>query len=132
MEAAAPRDIVCALEIGKFDKVAAQLAALCDLADDEEQIIDLRSLQKFTLFVTREQIPTLEIGINPDGFMQSIWKIRDYGSLAMDFLPSGDVVFSILFYQHEPGFQQQQVSGRVSLHRVMCYISEFVGRSATQ
>ena len=125
MHANNPRDVVDALKIGKFAKVAAQLANLCKLVEDEGEAIDLRSLQRFALFVTNKQILVPDIGINPDGHIQSVWKMPDYGSLVMDFSPSGNVVFSILFYPYESGSQQQRVSGMVSEDRIMYYIREF-------
>ena len=125
MHANDPSDVVDALKMGKFDNIAAQLTNLCKLVEDENETINLRSLQKFALFATDNRIFVPYIGINPDGHIQSVWKKPDYGSLVMDFSPSEDIVFSILFYPHESGFQQQRVSGVVSQDYIMYFIREF-------
>lgn len=109
-----------------FDDIADQLTNLHQMVAAEGETIVPRSLQNFVLFVVRERnIPIPEIGLNPDGCIQTVWQAPSYGSLAMDFLDSGDVMFSILFYQH--GLEAQKPrSGVSSVRDIMNHIGEFM------
>ena len=108
--------------------IVEQLTDLYKMADEDGEEIMLQSLWQFALFMMRSQQPIPEIGINPDGFIQAIWKVPNYGNLVMDFLPSNDVVFSILFNQDTLGGQQRRVSGVVSQHDIMRYMGDFTKR----
>ena len=125
-----PFDIINTLKENRRSDIAERLADLYAMANEEDETIVVQSLQQFATFAIREQLPVPEFGVNADGFIQSVWKIPGYGSLAMDFLPSDDVAFSILFYRDAYDGQQQRVSGVVSQSSIMYYIREFASRLA--
>lgn len=108
-----------------FNDIADRLTSLHQTAMNEGEIIMPNSLQNFILFIVREpRLVTPEIGLNPDGCIQAVWQIPSYGSLAMDFLVSEDVVFSMLFYSH--GSKKQKPRSGVSpIGSIMHDIGEF-------
>ena len=65
-----------------------------------------------------------EIGLNPDGCVQAVWQIPSYGSLAMDFLTSDDIMFSMLFYRRGSRRQKPRI-GMSPMGSIMHNIGEF-------
>ena len=111
-----------------FKDIADRLTNLHQMAMNEGEIIMPNSLQNFILFVMLEpRFVTPEIGLNPDGCVQVVWQIPRYGSLAMDFLTSADIVFSMLFYSHGPK-KQKPHSGVSPIESIMHDIGEFADK----
>lgn len=110
-----------------FQDIADRLSNLCQTAMKEGATLVPGSLQHFVLFVSREH-PLLipEIGLNLDGCVQVVWQVPSYGSLAMNFLTSGNVEFSIL-YQHDPE-ERISHSGVSFVSSVMDDIGEFADK----
>ena len=124
-------DIINAIRIGGFDAIAERLTLLHKIIEEEqdEKPIVLHSLQNFALFMVSEsQLPNPRIGINPNGLLQAVWRIPNYGTLAMNFLPSGKVIFAIVFRQQESPPPQQKFSGTMFPHKMMYHIREFVDK----
>ena len=124
-------DAINAIRIGGFDSIAERLTLLHKIIEEEqdEKPIVLHSLQNFALFMVFEsQLPNPRVGINPNGLLQAVWRIPNYGTLAMNFLPSGDVMFSIVFRQQELPSPQRKISGVMPRHKMMYHIREFVDK----
>ena len=60
--------------------------------------------------------------------MQAVWEIPDYGTLAMNFLTSDDVMFAVVFNQQDSTSLQRKISGVLPLHKIMYHIKEFVDK----
>ena len=108
-----------------FNNIADRLTNLHQTAMKEGEAIMPNSLQNFILFVVREpRLVTPEIGLNPDGCVQAVWQIPSYGSLAMDFLTSDDIMFSMLFYRRGSRRQKPRI-GMSPMGSIMHNIGEF-------
>lgn len=120
-------DVINALNFLKFTDVAERLAYLHKVAKEEDESVVLESLRDFASFVVREhKLPPPEIGINPDGLLQAIWRKPKYGTLAMNFLPSGDIMFAVVSYQQMSGTQMHRINGVQPPHRVMHHVERFI------
>ena len=111
-----------------FDDIADRLTSLHHDAMEEDLLLVPASLQNFILFIVNQpRLSTPEIGINPYGRVQTVWKVPDYGSLAMDFLESGDIEFSILHYPLD--VENKKDRGGIShISNIMQGIGEFADK----
>ena len=122
-----PEEVIGALAFLGFTDVAERLVYLHKIVKEEDESIILESLQGFALFMVREhKLPHPEIGITSDGFIQAVWRKPKYGTLAMNFLPSGDVTFAIVSYQQVPEAHMYRVNGVQPPHRVMYHVGKFI------
>ena len=122
-----PEEVIGALAFLGFTDVAERLVYLHKIAKEEDESIILESLQGFALFMVREhKLPHPEIGITSDGFIQAVWRKPKYGTLAMNFLPSGDVMFAIVSCQQIPEVRMYRVNGVQPPHRVMYHVGKFI------
>ena len=110
-----------------FQDTADRLANLYQTAAKEGAALAPGSLQHFVLFVSRERpLPIPEIGLSLDGCVQAVWQVPSCGSLAMNFLTSGNVEFSIL-YQNGPE-ERASRSGVSFVSNVMDDVGEFADK----
>lgn len=111
-----------------FGDIADLLTNLHQASMEEGIILIPSSLQNFVLFIVREPLFLIpEIGLNPDGCVQTVWQIPNYGSLAMDFLTSGNVAFSILHYPLDSK-EQKNHSDVSPMSSIMHNIGEFADK----
>ena len=126
-------DIINRIRMHGFDAIAERLTLLHEMIgkEQDEKPIVLSSLQNFTRFiVSKPQLSNPRIGINPNGLLQAVWRIPNYGTLAMNFLTSSDVVFTIVFSQQDSASPRRKISGVMSSHKMMYHIKEFVDKLA--
>ena len=121
-------DVINALSSLGFAGVADRLAYLYRVSEDEGKPIMIQSLQNFAIFMVSERLPRPRIGVNPDGLVQAVWKLLDYGTLLMNFLESGDIAFTVLYSQQESKTRRQKISGELPPYRVMWHIDDFVSK----
>ena len=127
-DAATCEEIVAAIRYGGWSAIADRLTYLRGLAleDPDEIPIQIESLRNFALFVAnrqQRQLPEPQIGVNPDGFACTEWRIANHGILAMDFLQakSGRQVKLSMAYatSHDDsnlaGWQSLETHGGVSM-----------------
>ena len=127
-DAKGANDVINALCSLGFAGVAERLAYLYRVAEEEGESIMIQSLQNFAIFMVSERLPEPRIGVNPDGLVQAVWKLSDYGTLVMNFLESGDIAFTILYSQQAPKIRRQKISGELPPYRVMWHIDDFVSK----
>ena len=114
---------------GDFDAIVQRLTDLDKAAKEEGRSIEFQSLQKFALFVRdNPRLHNMEMGINPNGLVQSVMRVPEYGTVAMNFLSSGEIMFAMVLYRRMPGARMHRVNGVMPPHRVMRYVKEFVDR----
>lgn len=122
-----PEEVINALAFLGFTDVAERLVYLYKITKEEDEFIILESLQEFASFMVREhKLPHPEIGITSDGFIQSVWRKPKYGTLAMNFLPSGDIMFAVVSHQQKPEARMHRVNGVQPPHRVMYHVGKFI------
>lgn len=114
-----------------FDAIAERLESLYEMAEkeeDEKPIVpgSLRNFYTFIQFAPR--LPTPHIGINPDGLLQAVWRVPGYGTLAMNFLASNDIMFAVILHRRDSTLPRQKISGVMPLHKTMYHIREFVDK----
>lgn len=119
-------DVIDVLNFLKFADVARRLVYLHKVAEEEGEVIELQSLRNFATFVVREWLPAPQIGINLDGLIQAVWRPPRFGTLVMNFLKSGDIMFTGLYSQEAPGSRRRKISGVLPPHLVMQHIGDFV------
>ena len=93
-------DVINAIRSCGLSQVADRLNYLCNLPVDEqhEAPIQIESLYLFAHFVMeRLWLPYPQITVSPDGYINTEWTIEKHGDLAMEFMPSGVIRFSILY-----------------------------------
>ena len=135
-DAATCEEIVAAIRYGGWSAIADRLTYLRGLAleDPDEIPIQIESLRNFALFVAnrqQRQLPEPQIGVNPDGFACTEWRIANHGILAMDFLPSGQVRFAAILKFPESGNARWSVNGVLPPDHMMDAIRVFAGRLAS-
>ena len=135
-DAATCEEIVAAIRYGGWNAIADRLTYLRGLAleDPDEIPIQIESLRNFALFVAnrqQRQLPEPQIGVNPDGFACTEWRIANHGILAMDFLPSGQVRFAAILKFPESGNARWSVNGVLPPDHMMDAIRVFAGRLAS-
>lgn len=115
--------------IGGFDAVVQRLRYLDTATKEEGRAIEFQSLQKFALFMRDyPQLKTPEIGITPRGLVQSVWRMPEHGTVAMNFLPSGEIMFAMILYRRTPGTRTHKINGVMPPHRVMQHVKEFIDK----
>ena len=125
------KDVISEIKIFRSNAIARRLTFLHEIIEkeQEEKSIVPSSLQNFARFIISEsQLPNPDIGINPNGLLQAVWEIPDYGTLAMNFLTSGDIMFAVVFSQQDPTSPQRKISGVLPSHKIMYHIKEFVDK----
>ena len=112
--AADHRDIATALEQSGHGAIAARLAHLHRLVDEdpEEPGISIESLRGLASFLLEEpQLPSPRLGVGPEGFVQAEWRVPEDGMLALKFLPSGFIRFAAVSAPARPGIERRRVNG---------------------
>ena len=132
-DAATCEEIVAAIRYGGWNAIADRLTYLRSLVlDDPDEIpIQIESLRNLALFIAnrqQQQLPEPQIGINPDGFACTEWRIANHGILAMDFLPSGQIRFAAILKPPESGNARWSVNGVLPLDHMMDAIHVFTDR----
>ena len=92
--------VIDAIQSCGLKQVADRLDYLCSLPVDEqhEAPIQIESLYLFAHFVMeRLWLPYPQVTVSPDGYINTEWTIEKYGDLAIEFMPSGVIRFSILY-----------------------------------
>ena len=124
-------EIVAVIKRFSSSSIADRLTYLHDLPIDDpsEKPIDLESLRNFAFFITNiPHLPYPQIDISPDGLVNVEWDIADYCILAMEFMPSDDVRFAVVFRQQELEEQQQYIGGILLPNEMMKIIQPFIHR----
>ena len=132
-DAATCEEIVAAIRYGGWNAIADRLTYLRSLVlDDPDEIpIQIESLRNLALFIAnrqQQQLPEPQIGINPDGFACTEWRIANHGILAMDFMPSGQVRFAAILKPPESGNARWSVNGVLPPDHMMDAIRVFTDR----
>ncbi len=132
-DAATCEEIVAAIRYGGWNAIADRLIYLRSLVlDNPDEIpIQIESLRNLALFIAnrqQQQLPEPQIGINPDGFACTEWRIANHGILAMDFLPSGQIRFAAIFKPPESGNARWSVNGVLPPDHMMDAIHVFTDR----
>ena len=94
------RDVIDVIQSCGLKQIADRLDYLCSLPVDEqhEAPIQIESLYLFAHFVMeRLWLPYPQITVSPDGYINTEWTIKKYGDLAIEFMPSDVIRFSILY-----------------------------------
>ena len=120
--------IITVLRLFGLEEVADRLGFLRGLADDDpaETAMDVESLRAMALFLMSErQLPEPEIGITPDGLMQTEWRTPPSGILALEFLPSGLIRFAALSAPAQPGVDRLRVNGTLPKAEAMAAVRPF-------
>ena len=112
--AGTPEEIIGVIKTLVRDAVADRLAYLYDIVeeDPDEPPMDIDSLRAMALFLISErELPDPQIGVNPDGLVQTQWRVPSGGLLAMEFLPMGLIRFAAVSEPATPGVERQRFSG---------------------
>ena len=120
--------IIAVLRLFGLEEVADRLGFLRGLADDDpaETAMDVESLRAMALFLMSErQLPEPEIGITPDGLMQTEWRTPPNGILAMEFLPSGFVRFAAVSSPAQRGIDRLSVNGTLPKDEALAAVRPF-------
>ena len=128
---ATQREIISALKFLGFEVVAKRLDYLQRLAeeDKDEPTMQIESLQSMAQLVLSERrLSEPRIGLTADGHVQTEWRLRDGGILAMWFLSDGKVEFAGAGERVRKGFKQERVSGILKREEMMRAIEPFVKR----
>ena len=123
--------IIAVLRLFGLEEVADRLGFLRGLADNDpaETAMDVESLRAMALFLMSErQLPEPEIGITPDGLMQTEWRTPPSGILALEFLPSGLIRFAALSAPAQPGVDRLRVNGTLPKAEAMAAVRPFTPR----
>ena len=120
--------IIAVLRLFGLEEVADRLGFLRGLADDDpaETAMDVESLRAMALFLMSErQLPEPEIGITPDGLMQTEWRTPPNGILAMELLPSGFVRFAAVSSPAQRGIDRLSVNGTLPKDEALAAVRPF-------
>lgn len=132
LKSATIEDIIDAIRIWGFDTIAERLKVLHEtiLEEQEEKPIVIESLQNFAQFIHEHSslLPNPTIVITPDGFVQTVWRVHDYGTLVMNFLPSTDIMFAAIFTQYDLTSPRRKISGVLPPRRMMRCVEDFVDK----
>ncbi len=123
--------IIAVLRLFGVEAVADRLSYLRSLSDDDpdETPIDVESLRAMALFLMSErQLPDPQIGITPDGLMQTEWRTPPNGILAMEFLPSGSIRFAAVSAPAQPGVDRLSVNGTLPKDEALAAVRPFTSR----
>ena len=86
----------------------------------------VESLRAMSLFLMGErQLPEPEIGITPDGLMQTEWRTPSNGILAMEFLPSGLVRFAAISSPAQQGVDRLSLNGTLPKDEALAALRPF-------
>ena len=107
-------DVISALT-PKFNEISERLICLQKAVeeDEENESIEFQSLRNFGMFMLRRRLPTPQIGITLNGLVQAVWRLPNFGALAMDFQKSGDITFSVLYNQRTQEGRRRKISGEL-------------------
>ena len=120
--------IIAVLRLFGLEDVANRLDYLRGLiADDpDETPMDVESLRAMALFLISErQLPDPQIGITPDGLMQTEWRTAPNGILAMEFLPSGSVRFAAVSAPAQRGVDRLSLNGTLPKDEALAALRPF-------
>ncbi len=120
-------DVITKIRDCGLNLIAERLDYLRKLPIDSqyEKSIDLESLSNFAHFVMdNPKLPRPQITVSPDGFINAEWFIEEYGDLSVEFLSSGDIMFSILIQSSDasPKF----TNGVQDMNEVMRIVKPFM------
>ena len=120
-------NVINSLHSSNLIEIAERLRYLQSVVEEDEENdpIELQSLQNFGKFALRERLPTPQIGITLKGLVQAVWRLPYFGTLVMNFQKDDDVTFSVLYNQRTLEGRRRKVSGDLPPHRVMLCISDF-------
>ena len=120
--------IIAVLRLFGLEEVADRLGYLRGLADDDpdETAMEVESLRAMALFLMSErQLPDPQIGITPDGLMQTEWRTPPNGILAMEFLPSGLIRFAAVSAPAQPAVGRRSVNGTLRKDETLAAVRPF-------
>ena len=123
------REITTIIGLFGMSSIVDRLTYLYKLAEDDpdEKPIVLESLRRFAIFLmSSRRLSDPQIGTSLDGFAHAVWRVSDYGILAMDFLPSGNVRFAAIIQPQKPGDQEWSVDDVLPPERMMRAIEPFI------
>ena len=123
------REITTIIGLFGMSSIVDRLTYLYKLAEDDsdEKPIALESLRRFAIFLmSSRRLSDPQIGTSLDGFAHAVWRVSDYGILAMDFLPSGNVRFAAIIQPQKPGDQEWSVDDVLPPERMMRAIEPFI------
>ena len=126
-------DVIHGIRMFGFNSIAERLTFLHKIIEEEqiEKPIAIHSLQNFAAFIILEcYLPVPDIGINPNGLVQAVWRISNHGTLVMNFLTSGDIMFATMSNSQDSISSHHKISGVMPPHKIMYYIKEFVDKLA--
>ena len=120
--------IIAVLRLFGLEKVTDRLDYLRGLTDDDpdEPPMDVESLRAMSLFLISErQLPEPEIGITPDGLIQTEWRTPPNGILAVEFLPSGLVRFAAISSPAQQGVDRLSLNGTLPKDEALAALRPF-------
>ena len=151
MEGKEEKEIWDALKSHGLNELAARLAQLRELLEDdpEEPDLAIESLQSFAEFFIQEaRLPVPEIGAGPEGFVEAEWRIplngvrpaasdesywgRGDGILAMKFLPTCLIRFAATLGPVGQGKERLRTSGILPTNSILPAVQAFVSRLTVQ
>lgn len=102
------------------------------IEDDPDEIpINLKSLQKFALFIMQQQLlPNPLISVSSDGFVHVEWQAGSKGIMIMVFLPS-DFVRFVSIYRPSENEDEWNVRGTLPTNRIVDAVKIFVDALVT-
>ena len=123
-------DIISVFKSIKLDSIADRLVQLNKLISDDpaEKPIDLKSLQKFALFVIHHLQLTFRpaLSVSSDGFVHAEWSTDKKDIMVMIFLPSGLIKFVVVFGQSTNNCHDWNMRGTLPPVMVMKVINPFL------
>ena len=151
MEVTEEKEILDALRSHGLNEVAARLAQLIEMLDEDPDEPDLaiESLRSFAEFFIQEaRLPVPEVGAGPEGFVEAEWRIstngegmvaseksywgRGDGILAIKFLPTGLVRFAATSGPAGQGKERLRTSGILPTNSILPAVQTFVSRLTVQ